>query len=74
MQTGHINEGEEQKRKRYSIKTVDGSRFDYTTQCPYNIFDGIRKEDIFISFKTDTGKKYFNIMNIVSITEIEVDE
>ena len=62
--------------KHYSIKTVDGSRFDFAfnpkwTQNPLEaIEDGIQ----FVGIPIDGGHKYFNTDNIVSITEREVDD
>ena len=59
--------------KKYSIKTVDGSRFDHEMQpeekrTPIQMLNDGAK---FFSLIIDGGRKYFNVQNIVSITEID---
>lgn len=64
--------------KTYSIKTVDGSRFDYVDVD--NLIISVENlvahlaENCFMGFPVENGNKYFNLRNIVSITEREVDE
>ena len=54
---------------KYSIKTVDGSRFDFVPEDNREIdLDEMMKHS-FIGFPIDGGTKYFNVLNIVSITE-----
>lgn len=59
--------------KQYSIKTVDGSRFDFEEDQPpeRTLVDYINNGATFIGFPIDGGTKYFNVRNIVSITEKE---
>lgn len=61
-------------KKQISIKTVDGSRNNFIvddfdiqefSSLDGNLYNGIPIED---------GTKWFNLRNIVSITETEVDE
>lgn len=64
--------------KKISIKTVDGSRFDYIdkdnliqdamtllNKWPVNAFYG---------FPVEGGYKFFNQRNIVSVTETEIGD
>ena len=56
---------------KYSIKTVDGSRFDYETKPGEedSLMNFIKPETVFLGMPIDGGTKYFNLRNIVSITE-----
>ena len=59
---------------KISIKTVDGSRFDYLDKD--GTFDNLGREletNSFIVFPVDGGRKFINIDRIVSITETEVE-
>ena len=65
--------------KKISIKTVDGGRFDYTDKdnlipSIYNLMNGLPHGNFFYGFPVENGIKFFNIQNIVSITEKEVDD
>ena len=60
---------------RYSIKTVDGDRFIFTSDrelMPDRFYQDGKPR--FIWFDIENGKKYFNTANIVSITERKDDE
>ena len=58
--------------RKISIKCVDGSRFDYdATGYESDIENAFGAH--FISFNIDGGKKYINVDNIVSITDISTD-
>ena len=60
--------------KKVSIKTVDGSRFDYEDRD--GRFDNLEEElecNSFLIFPVEGGRKFFNIYQIVSISEKEVD-
>lgn len=56
---------------KYSIKTVDGSRFDFETEpgTGDSLMDSIDPGAMFLGLPIDGGIKYFNLRNIVSITE-----
>lgn len=63
----------------YSIKTIDGSRFDWESKdgCDLinEINDGLFKHSVFFGLPVSvTETKYFNIDNVVSIIEREVEE
>ena len=67
--------------RKISIKTVDGGRFDYVDA--EGKYKGIEEEinqttsinpNFFIGFPVEGGTKFFNMVNVVSITEKEVDE
>lgn len=65
--------------KKISIKTVDGSRFDYVdkdNKIPnlYNLLNSGISGNFFYGFLVENGIKFFNTANIVSITEKEVDD
>lgn len=66
--------------KEISIKTVDGSRFDTTSDgvtqktAEEMILEAAKSGAHFLQFFVDGGNKYFNIQNIVSITEKEIDD
>ena len=66
--------------KMISIKTVDGSRFDIEIDpnLQKTVEDMIQEAGdryvSFFKFPVDGGNKYFNIQNIVSITEKEIEE
>ena len=72
VQIDRTSVGEDQKRKRISIKTVGGSRFDFEAEG--NLVENIPKSVRFFRVETAHGSKYFNIDNIVSITETVVEE
>ncbi len=57
------------KKQHFSIKTVDGNRYDIKGQVPL----GMKKLNRdWLYFTTDDGKtKYINAENIVSLTEWE---
>ena len=61
-------------KKKVSIKTVDGSRNDFIMDDfdiqEYSSLDG----NLYKGVPIDCGTKWFNLRNIVSITEREVEE
>jgi len=60
------------KKKHITIKTIDGNRYE-TDVVPQRI--GRAGIDwLFFPVKDGVGTKYINIANIVSLTELEVDE
>ena len=63
---------EERRMRRYSIKTTDGSRFDFETTA--FLVESIPKDIRFLGIEVSNGKKYFNLENVVSIAETKVDE
>ena len=58
---------------RYTVKTLDGNRYEFkkTAQIDFNRIPATR---VFYGFLVDGGIKYFNIDNVVSITEYEEEE
>lgn len=64
--------------KKISIKTVDGSRFDYIDKD--NLIKDVRTVlkgwpvNSFLGFPIDGGLKYFNKDNVVTITETEIGD
>ena len=55
---------------RYSIKTIDGSRFDCDIDAePEELLKFIISKGSFFGVPFDGGTKYFNIQNVVSITQ-----
>lgn len=60
------------KKKHITIKTIDGNRYE-TDVVPQRI--GRAGIDwLCFPVKDEVGTKYINIANIVSLTELEVDE
>ena len=60
------------KKKHITIKTIDGNRYE-TDVVPQRI--GRAGIDwLYFQVKDGVGTKYINIANIVSLTELEVDE
>lgn len=58
--------------KRYIIKTIDGNRYE-TDEIPMRTAKaGI--DWLYFSVKDGVGTKFINITNIVSLTELEVEE
>jgi len=57
---------------------VDGGRFDYVDKGNHipDLAEAINNmpKDCFYGFPVDGGAKYFNMRNVVSITEKEVDD
>ena len=65
--------------KKINIKTVDGSRFEYydknsVIDSVEDYIGGDYAANTFVGFPVDRGTKYFNMRNVVSITEIDVDD
>ena len=64
--------------KKISIKTVDGSRFDYIDKdnlmpSAMTLLNG-SPVNAFYGFPVDGGYKFFNQRNIVSVTETEIGD
>ena len=60
--------------KRVSVKTVDGGRNEFILEGSVTTFINERPEAKFMVFPVDGGIKIFNLQNIVSFTEIEIEE
>ena len=64
--------------KQYKIKTVDGSRFEFIDKdnivLSLDHYLEAHAVNAFVGFPIDNGIKYFNLHNVVSITEQTVDE
>ena len=60
------------KKKHITIKTIDGNRYE-TDVVPQRI-DRDSIDWLYFPVKDGVGTKYINIANIVSLTELEVDE
>lgn len=60
------------KNKLFTIKTIDGNRYE-TDDIPLRI-ERAGINWLYFSLRDNTGTKYININNIVSLTEMEVDE
>ena len=58
---------------RYTVKTLDGNRYEFRhiPQIDLNRLPAVRT---FYGFPIDDGIKYFNIDNVVSITEYEEED
>lgn len=59
-------------KKRFIIKTTDGNRYE-TNDIPLRI-EKAGIEWLYFPVKDGVGTMYVNIANIVSLTEMEVDE
>ena len=57
---------------RVSVKTVDGSRFEYIAESEEDVED--MPSSGLYGFPVDGGIKYFNMCNVVSVTITEVKE
>lgn len=55
------------KTYRYSIKTIDGGRYNYDSDSPIQIQDMAMSE--FAKLEMGSTSKYFMVKNIVSIDE-----
>lgn len=60
------------KKKHFTIKTIDGNRYE-TDEIPPRI-EKAGIDWLYFSVNDGVGTKYINISNIVSLTEMEVDE
>ena len=60
------------KKKLFTIKTIDGNRYE-TDEIPLRI-EKASIDWLYFPVKNGIGTKYINISNIVSLTEMEVDE
>ena len=58
--------------RRVSIKTVDGSRFEFVDDGKYSFTNVLALPD-FLSIEICGGRKLINMKNVISITETEVD-
>ena len=58
------------------IKTVDGDRFEYVTNCADGnpIFSIPKNFSGFLRVDIANGTKYFNVKNIVSVTLTRIDD
>lgn len=54
--------------KKYNIKTVDGSRFEFVTNT-----DISNRLGGFLAIELERETKYFNLSNIVIVTEREAE-
>lgn len=59
-------------KKRFIIKTADGNRYE-TNDIPLRI-EKAGIEWLYFPVKDGVGTMFVNIANIVSLTEMEVDE
>lgn len=60
------------KKKHITIKTIDGNRYETDVMPLRTGRAGI--DWLYFPVKDGVGTKYINIANIVSLTELEVDE
>ena len=60
------------KKKHFTIKTIDGNRYE-TDEIPLRT-EKAGIDWLYFPVKDGVGTKYINIANIVSLTELEVDE
>ena len=60
------------KKKHFTIKTIDGNRYE-TDEIPLRI-EKAGIDWLYLPGKDGVGTKYINIANIVSLTELEVVE
>ena len=64
-------------KKFYSIKSLDGSRFDWFPKDGQDLINELNAGSFsyskFIGLPIEGGTKWMNINNVVSITEMEVD-
>lgn len=58
--------------RRVSIKTVDGSRFEFVDDGKYSFTNVLALPD-FLTIEIYGGRKLINMKNVISITETEVD-
>lgn len=58
-------------KRKISIKTIDGSRFDFTRNGTEPVFDS--KNDTWGIINQDGVKRMFMLKNIVSITDKETE-
>lgn len=59
-------------KKHITIKTIDGNRYETNVIPLITLIAGI--DWLYFPVKDGVGTKYINIANIVSLTELEVEE